>query len=151
MFQHKRLRFSGWQTDKNYRLFRKSKASFCDKRIVHETLNVDGKSGILKQKLIHYSYKDFQGYKAKMLSYGKLKAKEAFSKQKRFNYTNLFVKPFWKFSYNYIVRLGFLDGTKGITICYLEALGEVERFTELKRLEKEQELAYPIAMQEDFV
>lgn len=144
MFQQRRLRFSGWQTDKNYRLFRKSKVSFCNKRIVHETLNIDGKSGVFKEKLIHYSYKDYSGYKAKMLSYGRLKAKEAFAKQKRFNYASLYLKPFWKFSYNYFVRLGFLDGRKGITICYLEALGEIERFTELKRLEKQPKLVYTL-------
>ena len=59
MFQQKRLRFSGWQTDKNYRLFRKSKVQFSDKRIVHETLEVDGTSGILKSKLTHYCYREF--------------------------------------------------------------------------------------------
>ncbi|MBT8185969.1 MAG: glycosyltransferase family 2 protein, partial [Eudoraea sp.] len=51
MFQNRPLRFSGWQTDKNYRLFRKSKAKFSDKKIVHETLDVDGKSNILNEKL----------------------------------------------------------------------------------------------------
>jgi glycosyltransferase involved in cell wall biosynthesis len=34
MFQKERLHFSGWQTDKNYRLFRKSKVHFSQKRIV---------------------------------------------------------------------------------------------------------------------
>lgn len=146
MFQDKPLNYSGWQTDKNHRLFRKSKAHFTDKKIVHETLVVDGTSGILQEKLIHYCYKDYEDYKGKMLKYGRLKAKEDFYKEKPFNYLLMTVKPIWKFFNHYIIRLGFLDGKKGWTICYLNALGVLERFRELKRLEKKNELAYYLVM-----
>ncbi len=140
MFQQKRLHFSGWQTDKNYRLFRKSKVRFSEKRIVHETLEVDGTSGILDSKLTHFCYRDFANYKQKMLLYGRLKAKEAFQRKKRFSLAKLLLKPTFTFSYNYIVRLGILDGTKGIAVCYLNALGDWERYRELKRLEQEQKV-----------
>lgn len=138
MFQERRLRFSGWQTDKNYRLFRKSKVQFSDKRIVHETLEVNGTSGILKSKLTHYCYRDFADYKHKMLLYGRLKAKEAIQKGKRFNFLLLIAKPIYNFTFNYIVRLGILDGFKGITVCYLNALGDWERYIELRRLERQE-------------
>jgi glycosyltransferase involved in cell wall biosynthesis len=139
MFQKERLRFSGWQTDKNYRLFRKSKVNFSNKRIVHETLDVDGTSGILRNKLIHFCYKDYESYRSKMLCYGRLKAKEAFDKNKRFSYALLILKPMWKFFNSYVIRLGFLDGIKGITICHLDALCDVERYHELHRLEREEQ------------
>ena len=146
MFQNKPLRFSGWQTDKNYRLFRKSKAKFSDKKIVHETLDVNGKSNILQEKLTHYCYKNYEDYKAKMLNYGRLKAKESFYREKRFNYFSYIFKPIWKFLNHYILRLGILDGKKGMIICYLNALGDFERFRELKKLEKKNELAYYLVM-----
>lgn len=146
MFQNSPLHFSGWQTDKNYRLFQKSKASFSDKKIVHETLEVNGTSGILKEKLIHFCYKDYEDYKSKMLKYGRLKAKEDFYKEKTFNYFAFTIKPFWKFFNHYILRLGFLDGKKGITICYLNALGVLERYRELKRLENKNGLAHYLIM-----
>lgn len=146
MFQNKPLHFSGWQTDKNYRLFRKSKTQFSDKKIVHETLDVEGTSGILKEQLIHYCYKNYEDYKSKMLNYGRLKAKEAFYKEKKFNYFLLLLKPTWKFFNHYILRLGILDGKKGVIICYLNALGDYERYKELKQLEKKNELAYFLIM-----
>ena len=146
MFQNKPLHFSGWQTDKNYRLFRKSKSQFSDKKIVHETLDIDGTSGILKEHLIHYCYKNYEDYKNKMLKYGRLKAKEAFYKENKFNYFLLIFKPIWKFFNHYILRLGILDGKRGITICYLNALGEYERYRKLKQLEKKNELAYFLIM-----
>jgi len=146
MFQNSPLNFSGWQTDKNYRLFRKSKARFSDKKIVHETLVVNGKSGILKEKLTHYCYKSYEDYKSKMLKYGQLKAKEDFYREKRFNLAFLVLKPLWKFVNHFFIRLGFLDGKKGIIISYLNALGDLERYRELKKLEKKNELAYYLVM-----
>lgn len=140
MFEERRLRFSGWQTDKNYRLFRKSKVKFSEKRIVHETLEVNGTSGILKEKLIHYCYRNFNNYKGKMLCYGRLKAKEAIVQNKRFSLGLLLFKPTYRFLYNYLIRLGVLDGMKGVTVCYLNALGDWERYLELRRLEQEQKV-----------
>lgn len=136
MFQNKRLRFSGWQTDKNYRLFRKSKAKFTGKRLVHETLEVNGSSGILKHKLIHYSYKNYSDYKGKMLQYGRLKAQEDFQNGKKYSKLLLWVKPIWKFLNHYIIRLGFLDGKKGIVICHLNALGVLERCRTIRSLNR---------------
>ncbi len=138
MFQQRRLRFSGWQTDKNYRLFRKSKVQFTDKRIVHETLDVDGTSGILKSKLTHYCYRDYANYKHKMLLYGRMKAKEDFQRKKHFTIALLVIKPLYKFIYNYLIRLGIFDGIKGIIVCYLNALGDWERYIELRRLERQE-------------
>ncbi|MEK6154825.1 glycosyltransferase family 2 protein [Flavobacteriaceae bacterium 3-367] len=146
MFQDEPLKFSGWQTDKNYRLFRKTKAHFTDKKIVHETLVVDGSCGILEEKLIHRCYKNYEDYKGKMLRYGRLKAKEDFYRERKFSYFFMVLKPFWKFFNHYILRLGFLDGEKGITVCYLNALGDFERYKELQRLEKKNELAYYLLM-----
>ncbi len=140
MFQQKRLRFSGWQTDKNYRLFRKGKVRFSNKRIVHETLEVNGTSGILKEKLTHYCYRDFFNYKSKMLTYGRMKAKEGIQKNKKFNFLLLLAKPSFTFIYNFIFRLGILDGNKGVIVCYLNALGDWERYLELRKLELEQKV-----------
>ena len=140
MFEDRLLRFSGWQTDKNYRLFQKSKVKFSEKRIVHETLEVNGTSGILNEKLTHFCYRNYANYKGKMLCYGRLKAKESFLNSKRFNIGLLLIKPTFTFVYNYIFRLGFLDGFKGVTVCYLNALGDWERYLELRRLEHSEPL-----------
>ena len=137
MFQNQRLRFSGWQTDKNHRLFKKSKVKFTDTKLVHETLEVNGTSGILKQKLTHYCFKDYKDYKTKMIQYGLFQAQELLLKKKKFSYLKLWAKPTWKFLYNFIGRLGFLDARQGLVICYLNALSVYTRYTELRRLEQE--------------
>lgn len=134
MFKNKRLYFSGWQTDKIQRLFKKSKCSFINDRIVHEVLKVDGTEGKLKEKLIHYSYKNYDDYKGKMIKYGQLKAQEELKKGKKWTVFHQYLRPTWKFINHYLIRLGILDGNKGIIICYLNALGVFERYKEIKRL-----------------
>ncbi len=134
MYKGEPLHFSGWQTDKNYRLFRKSKASYVSERLVHETLQVNGESGVLKNKLIHYSFDDYDVYKGKMIKYGKLRGKELFLKGRKPSYLLMITKPLYKFLYDYFIRLGILDGKKGIVICYLNALSVYYRYSELKKL-----------------
>ena len=130
-----KLRFSGLQTDKIYRLFRKSKAAYMAHKIVHETLEVQGQSGILNNKLDHYFFDDYNTYKNKMISYGKLKGQELFNRGARYSWLKATLKRWYKFCTHFIIRLGFLDGKKGLVISKLNALSVKERYKELKRLQ----------------
>jgi glycosyltransferase involved in cell wall biosynthesis len=134
MFQNKKLRFSGWQTDKIIRLFKKEEAHYNHEKIVHEKLIVSGTIGKLKNKLIHYSYSDYEDYKQKMILYGQLKAQEELTKKKKPHFFHFYIRPVYQFLNQYILRLGILDGKKGIIICYLNALSVYVRFQELKKL-----------------
>ncbi|MDR6159798.1 glycosyltransferase involved in cell wall biosynthesis [Chryseobacterium sp. SLBN-27] len=67
-FAGKPIHYSGTQTDKNFRLFRKSKARYISGKKVHETLHVNGTIGELKNKLLHFSVNDYESYKTKNAS-----------------------------------------------------------------------------------
>jgi glycosyltransferase involved in cell wall biosynthesis len=134
IFKKGKLHFSGWQTDKIYRLFNKNKCNYTEERLVHEKLNVDGVVGTLKNKLIHFSYTDFNSYKNKMRSYGILKAKEKKIKGLKPTLLMTVVHPLYTFLYQYIIRLGILDGRKGIIICYLNSYSVYVRYKELKKI-----------------
>ena len=134
MFKNQVLHFSGWQTDKIFRLFNKNFAKYMNERLVHEKLDVQGKISTLKNKLIHYSYSDYSSYKAKMYSYGKFKAQEKFIKQLKPTFLLRVSHPLYNFFYNYFIRLGILDGKKGIIICYLNAYSVYIRYQYLKKL-----------------
>jgi ADP-heptose:LPS heptosyltransferase len=137
MFKNSRLRFSSWQTDKIIRLFQNDKAYYSEQKIVHEKLNVTGNIGKLKNKLTHYSYNDYSSYKQKMVHYGKLKAKEASSKGTHPTVFHFYIRPIYQFMYQYFIRLGILDGKKGVIICYLNALSVYVRFQELKKIKSQ--------------
>lgn len=137
IFENRKLNFSGWQTDKIFRLFQKDKARYTTERLVHEKLTVDGSIGKLKNKLIHFSYTDYESYKGKMESYGKFKAKEEYLKGVNPNFYHFYLHPAYKFLYQFLVRLGFLDGKKGVIICYLNAYSVAVRYRELKKMRAE--------------
>ncbi len=137
MFQKKKMRFSGTQSDKNYRLFQKSKCKFDTSKTVHETLLVDGQSLVLKNKLIHYSYNNYEEFKGKRLKYTSMQAKELLAKNKKPNAFHFIIKPAFRFFKHYVIGLGFLDGKKGLILSYLMALGIHNRYKELQRLRQE--------------
>ena len=136
-FKKKILRYSGWQTDRIYRLFKKDKCRYTHRRLVHEKLDVDGKIAYFKHRLVHYSYADYNSYKAKMVAYGKLKAMEKFQIGFKPTIFHTYGHSIYNFLYQYIIRLGVLDGRKGVVICYLNALSVAARYKELERLYKQ--------------
>ncbi len=134
MFKNSRLNFSGWQTDKIFRLFNKSKCRYNEERTVHEKLIVNGSISTLKNKITHFSYSSYEEYKSKMYQYGIFKASEKFAKGIRPYFLLQILHPLYTFLYQFIVRFGFLDGTKGIIICYLNAYSVFIRYKELRRI-----------------
>ncbi len=134
MFKNSRLNFSGWQTDKIFRLFNKSKCRYNEERTVHEKLIVNGPIVTLKHKIIHFSYSSYEDYKSKMYNYGILKANEKFAKGIKPYLLMQFLHPLYTFSYQLIIRFGFLDSSRGVTICYLNAYSVFIRYKELRKL-----------------
>lgn len=134
MFKNKKLNFSGWQTDKIFRLFNKANCRYNEERMVHEKLIVNGSVSALKNKIIHFSYTSYNDYKKKMYHYGILKANEKIKKGQKPSFLLMVFHPLYTFLYQFIIRLGFLDGIKGIIICYLNAYSIFVRYKELDRL-----------------
>lgn len=134
VFKNKIMRFSGLQTDQVFRLFKRGSATYSQDKIVHEQLSVNGKSAILKHVLLHHSFSSIAHYKKKTEHYATLKAQELLKKGINPNYYHYYLRPIIKFITNYILRLGFLDGKAGYTICKLNAYGVWFRYQELKRL-----------------
>jgi glycosyltransferase involved in cell wall biosynthesis len=128
----KKINFSGTQNDKNFRLFRKSKAFYTETKKVHETLEVQGSTGILKYKLLHYSFEDFESFKKKMMYYGLLKGTELIEKGKKYSVYTRWSKVAFKFIKTYFLKLGILDGIDGLKISYLQSLYVDETYQTLK-------------------
>ncbi|WP_407534776.1 glycosyltransferase family 2 protein [Elizabethkingia miricola] len=129
----KKINFSGTQNDKNFRLFRKSKAFYTETKKVHETLEVQGSTGILKHKLLHYSFENFESFKKKMIYYGLLKGTELVEKGKKYSAFAHRSKVVFKFIKTYFLKLGILDGIDGLKISHLQSLYVDETYQTLKK------------------
>lgn len=133
-FKNSLLKFSGYQTEKVFRLFNKNTVTYNKEKLVHETLSIDGRTRMLTNKLDHYSYVSDKTYKEKLVEYAKLRAKELYLRGVKPNFYHFYIKTAYRFLYHYIVRFGFLDGKNGYKISKLNAFGVQQRYVELVKL-----------------
>lgn len=132
-FNKKIIKYSGWQNDKVIKLFNRKNAKYNGK-LVHEEIECKGKTEFLKNKLLHYTYRNKFEYIHKITLYANLKAQELFEQGVKPNIYHFYFKPMYRFIYHYIIKLGFLDGKKGKMIASINAYGIKKRYQELKKL-----------------
>jgi len=128
------LKYSGFQSEKIYRLFHKKHATYDVDKFVHETLLINGRSKMFRNRLLHYSYTSEKAFKEKLTHYAKLRAKELFIKKIEPNYFHFYIKPPFRFFKHFVIKLGFLDGKNGFKIASLNAYGVRQRYLELEKL-----------------
>jgi glycosyltransferase involved in cell wall biosynthesis len=106
----------GFWPDPKLRLFRRGSGRF-ESRAVHEDLKVEGNIGVMSGALIHHSYPTLSDYIDHMNRYSSLGAEMVVAKDKvGFSIINIVLRPWLTFLYNYILRLGFLDGREGLLL-----------------------------------
>lgn len=104
---------------------------------VHEKLHIPkGKTGILKNHVLHFTYKGIFHYMAKKECYSWFQANEQFKKNKKVTYYHLAFKPFYRFFFIYIVKRGYLDKTAGLAGAAFDAYGVFARYLKLMLLQK---------------
>jgi glycosyltransferase involved in cell wall biosynthesis len=120
------IKHGGFWPDRKLRLFRQSTGRFKD-AAVHETLEVEEwrsgglrlVHGQLRGPLVHHSYPTLSDYIAHMNHYSSLGAEMVVANANgniRFSAINIVLRPLATFLYNYLFRLGFLDGREGLLL-----------------------------------
>jgi glycosyltransferase involved in cell wall biosynthesis len=110
------IKHGGFYPDPKLRLVRRGAGQFVEYG-AHPTSKLNGPSSRLKHALIHDAYPTLRGYIDHMNSYSSFGAEVAIAKGHRgFNLLNIVVRPKLTFIYNYIFRLGFLDGREGFLL-----------------------------------
>ena len=111
------MKHGGFWPDPKLRLFRRGMATF-DDRAVHEDASLtEGTTLHLKSALIHHSYPTLADYIDHMNRYSSLGAEMLVAKGRRgFGPFDIVIRPAATFVYNYIFRLGFLDGREGLLL-----------------------------------
>jgi len=127
-------RFLYHHYDKVLRLVKRSNCRF--EGLVHEKLIIDGKVGILKSPVLHFTYKGLQHYINKKDSYAWFQAEQMLKKGKKVTYFHLAFKPLFRFFKSYIIRRGFMDGIPGLAVSSINAYGVFSRYVKLILLQK---------------
>ena len=141
LFLGRWIRHGGFWPDPKLRLFRKGAARF-EMRAVHEDAKlIEGISGKFQNALIHHSYPTLADYIDHMNHYSFLGAEMAVAKgHRRFSLFNILLRPLATFLYNYIFRLGFLDGREGLLLHLYHAVYVSWKYAKAWELARKKEL-----------
>lgn len=111
------IKHGGFWPDPKLRFFRKSAARFEDRAVHEDAKLIEGITGQLKHPLLHHAYPTLSSYIEHMNRYSTLGAEMAVAKGYRgFIFIDIVLRPLATFIYNYIFRLGFLDGREGLLL-----------------------------------
>ena len=128
-FSGKKVNYSGFQRDKVIRLFLKEHCKYSG--LVHEKIISNGKIGFFKNKIDHFSYRNYDHYISKLNHYATIRAEELHDNGEKVNIYHVMVKPGARFFIHYFIRLGFLDGFTGFLVAKTQAYGVLTRYIKL--------------------
>jgi glycosyltransferase involved in cell wall biosynthesis len=111
------------------RLGRKNAGNW--KRIVHEYWDIKGNKGILKNPLLHYPHRTLKRFVSNINHFSTLHAQALKTEGKKVGLLKIVIWPTGKFIYNYIFRLGFLDGMQGFVAALIMSFHSFLSWTKL--------------------
>ena len=97
--------------DAHMRVFRRERARFTG-REPHAKVEVDGRTGRLREPILHFSYRDITDHVATINRLSSQAAREA--TPGAMTAVKMFANPAWRFFNFYILRGGFRDGGRGL-------------------------------------
>ena len=127
-------RFIYHESDKVIRLVKREGSSYTGD--VHEKLQVSGSVGILKNDMIHYTYRGLRKFIEKREVYAWFQADQLLKKGKKPTLFVMMYRPAFRFFKSYILKGGFKDGVPGLAIAAITAYGVFQRYVKLRLLQK---------------
>ena len=134
-FEGRPMRHCGWWPDHLLRLFKRGRARFTND-VVHESVQTEAATGLLKHHLLHYPYPDIESLLVKMNRYSTAGAQKMHQRGKRTSIFGALGHGFWTFVRIYIMRRGFLDGRQGLVVACAGAAGSFFRYAKLIELQQ---------------
>ena len=113
------LRHGNAYPDRVMRLFDRRRGGWNGNREVHEAASVDGPVKTLAGNLIHFPYRSLEQQLSKTQRYARMMAEDEFARGGRAHWAKLVFAPAWRFWRGYVLRLGFLDGWRGLIYAYV--------------------------------
>ena len=128
------IHHSGFYPDRKIRIWNRNIGEW--EGIVHEVIkfSVKVKEQRLKGDLLHYSYSKPEDFERQVFKFAELRARHYFDKGKKNAMLLKVVSPIYFFIQHYFLRLGFLDGKEGFTMCLVAAKATRHKYHILRQL-----------------
>lgn len=135
IFLGKLLRFSGEYRRLTLRLFNRKYGNW-NAEYVHESVEVKGKIGTLKNQILHDSYRDLTDYFNKFNKYTSLGARTLAERGKTASSLKIISRFPTTFFKIYLLKGSCLDGYAGFMWALLTAINPVVKYAKLKEMSK---------------
>ncbi|CAB4244232.1 Glycosyltransferase [Methylacidimicrobium sp. AP8] len=129
-FLNRWITHGDWYPDYNLRLFRRERGRWGGNR-EHDKLILDGRVKKERAELLHYSFPAVEDNVRKIPTFVAAFADERRERGTGFRWSDLLLRPLWRFVRGYLLRLGFLDGFPGFYIAAVTALATFVRYAKL--------------------
>ncbi len=133
LFGHE-VRHTGWSPDYQVRLLERARCRYDESRRVHELPTVDGETGTLKSKLVHYNYDTWGQFIAKQRAYSDLEAQALYASGRRASLKSIMGQPLRELKRRLVDYKGYRDGLLGIALSVAMALHVAQTYIKLRRL-----------------
>jgi glycosyltransferase involved in cell wall biosynthesis len=131
------IKHCGWYPDyRQPQLFRKSRLRYRDE-LVHESFDLEGRTGYLTSPALQYPFRDIDHYLAKQDRYSDLMARRMMEQRRPFSPHQLVSHPGFTFLKMYIGRGGCLDGVPGLILSGLYAYYTFIKYARLWELQSQ--------------
>jgi glycosyltransferase involved in cell wall biosynthesis len=137
-FLGKPIYHGGWYPGYQLRLFRRERCRLSQPR-VHEGFIVDGKVGLLKNHLLHYTHATVQESFDRMNRYSSLEALDRLERQpgKRVRWWDLLAHPCGEFFRKAVAKQGWRDGMHGLIMALVSAAVKLALYAKWWERQKE--------------
>lgn len=108
------IRFGGWYPDGEIRLYRRDKGRW--EGGLHAKIEVAGPVAVLKNKYLHYTYRDLSDQIQTIDQYSKIAAEDMDRSGETFSLFKLLFHPPFRLIKEYLLKGGFRDGLPGFVI-----------------------------------
>ena len=122
-----------WYPDVKLRLFHKAHGR-TEGQEPHDRVVVQGPVKRLRQPLWHYTYDDVEDHMHTLNHFSTITAQQKFVEELPFRWSDLLVRPPLRFLKGYVLRGGFLDGSRGFVIALMAMVGAMLKYIKLWEL-----------------
>ncbi|MCE3280641.1 MAG: glycosyltransferase family 2 protein [Bacteroidetes bacterium] len=127
------IKHCGWYPDTKIRIFDRRTAQW--EGTIHEKLVInEGEPQQLKGDCLHYSYYTIEEHYRQSDKFSSLSAESLYAKGKNASAIKLYLSPLVKFFNTFVLKLGFLDGNAGYTVCKIMASSTYRKYAKLRML-----------------
>ena len=124
------IRHGEWYPDIKLRLFRKDRGHSAGQE-PHDRVVVEGAVQTLRAPLYHFTYDNLADHINTINRFSSISAGEKFSRGGKFRWSDLIVRPPFRFFKSYFFKLGLLDGRQGFIIALMSAFGVFVKYAKL--------------------